>query len=341
MLETAPMPTESVEDAGMRISGHSVRRFRVPDEVGVIVALAVLVGFVGAFEPRFLYSSNLVNLVASSAFFGVIALAMVYLLALGEVDLSIGWAFNFSAVIATKAMIAGAPPWLAALAGIAFGAALGLFNGVLVVALGLPAIIVTLGTVSVFQGLALVVSDSAAVLPPSTDGVLFDVMRGSLLGLPTPAVVLVALTIALHVVLHYTRFGYRVQAIGANPVAARLAGLPIARVKVLTLMLVGASAGFSGVMFIGARGAIDPTTGGEFMLAVIAAVVIGGTPLFGGYGTVVGALFGVLIIATISSGIVFFGVDARWSTFVTGAVILIAVAVDRLVRTQRSKRVHA
>lgn len=313
---------------------------RVPDELGVFVALGLLVLVIGLPHRNFFEPFNLLQLVSSAAFFGMIALGMVFLLALGEIDLSVGWNFNFSAVIVAKLMTNGLNPWLAVLVGILFGAALGLFNSVLAVSLGLPVIIVTLGTFSMFQGLSLIVNQSQAVVPPDTSGSFFDFTGAKFLNdvIPTVAILFVALAVVLHVVLQRTRFGYRVQAIGSNLEAARLTGIPIGLTKIKALVLLGAICGLSGALFVGFRGAIDPQTGGTFILTVVAAAIIGGTPLSGGSGTVIGALIGALIIATISSGIIFFGVDAKWSTFVTGAVIVIAVAVDQLIRRHRLRR---
>jgi ribose transport system permease protein len=155
------------------------------------------------------------------------------------------------------------------------------------------------------------------------------------------AIVFVALAFLLHVLLHRTRFGYRVQAVGSNPDAALLAGIPNGLVKLQTLALMGAIAGLSGSLYVGFRGAIDPQEGSDFVLTVIAAVIIGGTPLSGGYGTVWGAMIGMLIIQVISSGIIFFGIDATWSTFVTSAVIIVAVVLDQVVKYQRQRRANA
>lgn len=313
--------------------------FRVPEEFGVILALVVLVGVIGLFRPHFLSPDNLLQQVGGSAFIGMLAVGMVFLLAIRDIDLSVGWMFNFSAVISAKAMVFGLDPWLAAGVGILFGAALGLVNGVLAVGLRIPVIIITLGTFSMFRGLSLVVNESRAVVPPDTSGSFFSLFDIKLFGsLPVVAVVFVVLAVGLHLLLHHTRFGYRVQAIGSNPEAARLAGIPIARTRLQVLVLMGAISGLAGVTFLGFREAIDPVTGGEYVLAVVAAVIIGGTPLSGGWGTVVGAVIGALIIQVISSGIIFFGIDAKWSTFVTGAVIVIAVALDHVVRRQRSRR---
>lgn len=314
------------------------RRRRLPEELGVIVALGLLIGLVGAIRPDFLDPNTLLNLSASNAFVGVLSLGMVFVLAMREIDLSIGWMFNFSAVVAALAMRNGLDPFLAAGLGVAFGAVLGLVNGLLAVGLRLPVLIVTLGTLSMYRGLSLVVNDSRAVVPPRdlSDSPFFELLTADLPGgIPVITVVFVTLAVVLHTLLQKTRFGYRTLAIGSNPEAARLAGVPIGRTKIQVLALMGAISGLSGVLFVGFRGAVDPNSGADFLLPVIAAVIIGGTPLAGGAGTIFGTLIGVLILAVIGSGVVFLGIDAVWSTFVTGFVIVVAVGVDQLVRQRR------
>ena len=332
--------TEPVAGLDHGVTAVRPRRltFRLPEELGVLAALLLLVVVVGTHNSAFAQPQNLLNLVASSAFFGMIALASVFLLALGEIDLSVGWNFNFSAVLAATAMTHGVNPWFAALLGTLFGAFLGLVNGLLTTGLRLPLIIVTLGTFSMFHGLSLVLSKSSAVVPPDVNGSFFTTTQSYIGKVPVLAIVFVVLAVVLQVVLARTRFGFRVQAIGSNAEAARLAGIPVSRTRILVPLLVGTVCGFSGVLSVGQFGAIDTSSGGEFLLTVVAAVIIGGTPLSGGSGTVIGALFGAFIIATIASGIIFFGIDATWSTFVTGAVIVIAVAVDQGVKWQRKRR---
>jgi ribose transport system permease protein len=339
---TAPVRFAEVSEATNRLlpEPRQHRRRRLPEELGVIVALGLLVGIVGSIKPAFVDPDNLLNLTASSAFVGVLSLGMVFVVAMREIDLSIGWMFNFSAVVTALAIRNGINPFLAAAFGIAFGAALGLFNGVLAVGLRLPVLIVTLGTLSMYHGLSLVVNDSRAVVPPREvrDGPFFDLLTYDLPGgIPVVSVVFVALAVVLHIVLHMTRFGYRTLALGSNPEAARLAGVPIGRTKIEVLVLMGAIAGLSGVLFVGFRGAVDPNSGAEFLLPVIAAVIVGGTPLSGGAGTIFGTMIGVLIIAVINSGVLFLGIDAVWSTFVTGLVIVVAVGVDQLVRQRRRR----
>lgn len=315
------------------------RGFRMPDEIGVITALVAMMVIIGVARPRFLNPINLFSLLGNTTFLGMLALGMVFLLAIREIDLSVGWMFNFSAVFAAILMVAGVNPWLAAFAGVLFGAGLGFINGILVVGLRLPAVIVTLGTYSMWQGLSLVANKGRAIVPSDATSNYFSVISTKLFGiLPVAALVFVVLAVVMHFVLHRTRFGYRVQAVGSNPEAAKYAGIPTGLVRLQTLMMMGALCGLSGVMYVGFRGAIDPQEGSDFVLVVIAAVIIGGTPLGGGHGTIIGAVVGMMIIQVISSGLIFFGIDATWSTFVTGAVIVLAVSLDQLIKYNRARR---
>ena len=315
------------------------RRLGLPEEVGVVAALVVLIVVIGLARPRFLNPLNLLTILGNTTFEGMLSLGMVFLLAIREIDLSVGWMFNFSAVVSALLMAAGVNPWIATVGGVCFGALLGLMNGILATGLRLPTIIITLGTYSMFQGLSLVVNQGRAVVPSDYSSSFFTFISARVFHIvPLVAIVFVALAVILHVVLRCTRFGYRVQAVGSNPEAAHLAGIPLWLVRTQALVLMGAISGLSGALYVGFRGAIDPNEGSDFALIVIAAVIIGGTPLSGGSGTVIGAVLGMLIIQVISSGIIFFGIDATWSTFVTGAVIIIAVALDQLVKHQRRRR---
>lgn len=338
-LRPAPSPEPGTPASADIAAARGRTRRRLPDETGVIVALVVLVVFVGLLRPNFLKPETLFQQLSGAAFIGILALGMVFVVAIRDIDLSVGWMFNFAAVVGAKTMVAGIDPWLGAIAAVGFGALLGLVNGVLSIRLRIPVIIITLGTFSAFRGLSLVVNESRAVVPPDKTGLFFSLWDAKVLGLiPGVAIAFVVLAILLHVLLHHTRFGYRVQAMGSNPDAARLAGIDTDRTRITVLALMGAIAGLAGAMFLGFREAIDPVTGGDYLLPVVAAVIIGGTPLSGGRGTILGAVVGALIIQVITTGILFLGVDVKWSTFVTGAVIIVAVAVDQLVRRQRERR---
>jgi len=244
------------EPAAAKASRPARARWRLPEETGVLVALIVMIAIIGLAKPRFLNPINLFTVLGNTTFQGMLSLGMVYLLAIREIDLSVGWMFNFSAVVAALLMVAGLNPWLAMLAGVAFGALLGLINGLLAITLRLPSIIVTLGTFSMFEGLSLVSNNGRAINPPDPTTSYFTLISAKIFGVvPVVAIVFAALTIVLHFVLHRTRFGYRVQAVGSNPDAALLAGIPNAMVRLQTLVLMGVIAGLSGSLYVGFRGA--------------------------------------------------------------------------------------
>jgi ribose transport system permease protein len=317
------------------------RRFRFPEETSVIFALLLLVAIVGSLRPTFLKPENLLNLAASYSISALLAGCIVYLLSMGEIDLSFGWILNLSAVIAGVSMIAGVPVWIAIIIGIIAGGAMGAINGVLTVFMRLPLIIVTLGTASVYQGISLITNKSGSVVPTDekiTTNIFFRALGGDIeTPIPIILIFVVLAFVVLHLMLHKTRFGYRILAIGSNPEAARLAGIPIKQTKILVCALMGFVSGIGGVLFLGFRGAVDPTTGANLLLPVVAAAIIGGTALSGGAGTVWGSLYGALIVGVIGVGVVFLGIDAVWSTLVTGLVILFAIGVDQIVRVRKNR----
>ena len=313
-----------------------LRRVVATDEIGVVGALAALVTVIGAFHPDFLAPAQLLDVIEQAAFVGILACGMTYLLAMRELDLSVGSTYALSIVIAALLIRGGLNPWLGAAAGIAIGAGLGLVNGALCNLIKIPSIIATLGTLSVFRGPGLALSDGRNVAGLPRDSSYFRIVGGDALGLPVAVWVLLAVGLGLTVTLRSTRFGNRVRSIGSNPDAARFSGLSIPRTRVQVLVLSGGLAGLSGMLTLAFFASGDPTIGQGYELQAIAAAVIGGTPLRGGSGTVWGSVLGAVILGTVASGLVYFGVPINWSLFATGVVILLAVALDSLLRRRRA-----
>jgi ribose transport system permease protein len=315
----------------------TLRTSSLAARLGVLGALAVMIVGTGIVHPRFLALGSLANISQQAAFFGIISLGMVFLLAMGEVDLSVGGIYMLCAVISASAIRAGLQPWAGALLAVAVGAALGLVNGALASVLRVPVIIVTLGTLTLYRGLGLVVSGSDTISGQPLADSLFLFLGDSYLGVPAIAWAFLILAIVLAFVFGRTRFGFAVRAIGSNKKAAVLSGYPVPRVLMCTTALVGALAGLSATMTLAFFGSADPNLGTQYELLVIAAAVIGGTALTGGSGTVFGAVLGALVIAVINAALLQFGVSAHWTTFVTGAVIVAAVALDAIVRRVRQQ----
>ena len=329
--ETAPPLAGSVNHQ----TRHSIR---LPAETGAVVALAVLLALLGWLHPSFLEPANLLSVLGQAALPGLLAIGMVFVLALREIDLSVGWMFHLAALLTAFLLAVGINPWLAALAGVLLGAGLGLVNGLLVVALRLPVIVVTLGTFAMFRGLAAVAVKMQATAPANPSGELFEIVHGKLFGVvPTAVFVFAAMAMVMQLVLQRSRFGYRVQAVGSNPQAALYAGIPTGTVRLQALVLMGTVSGLAGALWLGSP-VTDTDQGGGFVLMAIAAALIGGTSLSGGRGTVIGAVIGMLIVQVILSGVTLFGIDATWNSFVIGAVMVLALALDRLVKLLRNRR---
>ncbi len=328
----------AVEGPSRRSPGQLLRRLFAHEELGITVVLIALVLIIGAFHSKFLTPDSLLGVVRSASFVALIAFGMVFLLAMSELDLSVGSVFGLSALISGELMANGMSPWLSLITGPLIGMALEAINAFFANTFAVPVIIVTLGTLTAFRGLATVVTDSQAVIGLPLDSSLFRILGGEILGIPTSVWVVIVAGAVLTVVFRRTPFGARVRAIGSNPVAARFSGIKVARTRMQALLLVGALCGLSGVLALAYFQGADPTLGVGLELQVIAATIIGGTAVSGGTGTVPGALIGALVIVTISSGLVYFSVGPSWGGVVTGATIVIAVSADGLIRRRRAAR---
>jgi ribose transport system permease protein len=204
--------------------------------------------------------------------------------------------------------------------------------------MGLPSFIVTLATAMLYRGMGLAIANGKQVSGLPQDHPLFTVVGGDLGGVPTAVWVLAVAALVLAVLFTRTRFGARVRAIGSNPEAAAYSGLPVVRTRIAALTLSGFMAGVAAVLGLAFFIAGDPTIGNGYELTAIAACIIGGTPLKGGRGSVIGAAIGCLILSVVSAALVFFQVPVNWTTFATGAVILVAVGADAAVRRYHELR---
>ncbi len=320
-------------------SGYSVRRMLVSvvrlQSASVLVATVALTLLIGAFHPNFLRTSQLLDILQASTYVGLIAIGMSFLIAMREIDLSVGSLFGLCVICTAMLMGRGWDPWLCALIGIALGGLLGLVNALLVTIVRIPTIVATLATLSVFRGLAIGLTNGQQVTKVPTGNSFFTVLGGKIYHIPFSVIVLVVVAVPLGIVMHHTKFGYRVLAIGSNPEAAQFSGISLPRVRMQVLMLVGVLCGIGGMLGLAFFSAGDPNIGSGFELQAIAAAVIGGTPLRGGSGTVFGAVLGAILLNVVASGLTYFSIEANWSAFATGLVILVAVGIDSLFRRRR------
>jgi ribose transport system permease protein len=339
---TTDAPRQDVEPATDRSAGTGplaiVKRAFGMESASVLIATIVLILVIGAIHPDFLDPRQLRDVLQQSVYVAILAAGVAFLLAMREIDLSVGAIFGLTLICSAILMRDGWNPWIAVVAGVVLGALLGLANATIVQVFKIPAIVATLATLSMFRGLSLALSEGQQVVGLPLDHAFFDIFGGRMFGIPVSVLVLVVVAIVLTFVLRTTPFGYRVRSIGSNPDAAAFSGISIARVRIQALMLMGGLAGLAGMLGLAFFGSGDPNIGSGFELLAIAAAVIGGTPLRGGSATVVGAMLGAILLSVVTSGLVYFSIPVNWSSFATGAVILIAVGIDSLLRRRREAR---
>jgi ribose transport system permease protein len=329
------VPSESAGSGGTR---SVLRRIGAIEELGVFAVLAVIVIVVTVFHPQFLSIASIANITQQASFYGLIALGMVFLLSMGELDLSVGGNFAFCSVTAALLAEAGVNLWVAGALAVVVGALLGMLNALVSNALRVPIIIISLGTLAAYRGATLIISGAGSVTGGDPESSFFTILGGSIGGIPALTIVFVIAAIVLSFVYKRTAFGFAVRAVGSNPHAAKLSGFPIGRIKLQVGGLVGMLCGISGVLSFAFFQASDPAVGTGYELLVVAAAVIGGTALSGGRGTVLGALLGALIVSVINGAMTSFGVSVNYASFVTGIVIVGAVAMDSLLRRKRTGR---
>jgi ribose transport system permease protein len=275
----------------------------------------------------FLNPTNLLNIIRQTAIIAVMAVAMTFVIAAAEIDLSIGSLAGLSSVVAALAI-----QQYGLLGGIVFGLLTGVIvgsiNGFLVTRIGIPSFLVTLGMLSIAQGAAMWISATAPI--PIANDAFNNIFGSGQIG-PIPSLVIWPLVFLVvgHIVLRKTAYGRQVLATGGNVVAARFSGVNTRRIKFLVFLVSGTVAALAGMLYAGhlQSGRYEWGQGDE--LSVIAAVILGGTSLFGGAGTVVGSVFGALLIGLINNGLVLMGLDVSQQLMIQGLIIILAVALGR------------
>jgi ribose transport system permease protein len=311
-------------------------RWRWSEDTGLVVVFVLMLLAIGIPYPEFFSFGSIKTILRQSALVGIIAFGMVYLVAMVEIDLSVGGTFAIAgSLTASLIKFYHVDPWIAVGMGLVAGGGLGAVNGILTSLLRVPLIIVSLGTLSGYFGLHLIISGGRAIYGLPREHLFFRIFGGDFLAIPASVWTALVCAIVLYFVFAHTRFGATVRAIGSNPAAAEFIGVRIDRIRIYAAAMVGLLAALSGIMALAYFKSVDTSSGRDLALRVIAAVVIGGTSLAGGSGTIIGAGLGVLIITTIDSGLVFYGVNLNYSEFVTGVVIIGAIALDRILKRRR------
>ncbi|HLG97583.1 MAG TPA: ABC transporter permease [Bryobacteraceae bacterium] len=294
-----------------------------------LIALFVILSVA---SPSFLTGTNLSSVVRQTAVINIMALGMTVVIIAGGIDLSVGSILALAGLLGAMAMVQGSIV-LGVIIGLAIGAACGLANGVMTTALRINPFIVTLGTMGIYRGLALIVSKGLPVheIPPAFS----YLAEGNLLGVPFVLWVLLVCAFAVHMILEHTRLGRYAFSIGSNPAAALYSGVPVAFHTSAVYALAGLLTGLAGMIEASRLMTGQPTSGQGYELTAIAAVVIGGGSLRGGEGSVLGTLVGAFIMGLLANGSDLLGTNPYWQQVIIGAVIILAVAFDELRKRRK------
>ncbi|MFC0561322.1 ribose ABC transporter permease [Halalkalibacter alkalisediminis] len=298
-------------------------------KLGPLIGLMVIIVIITMLNPSFLSLSNIFNILRQVSINALIAFGMTFVILTGGIDLSVGSILALSGAVTATLLAAGVDPVLAVAAGLAVGAILGAFNGLIISKGKVAPFIATLATMTIFRGLTLMFTDGKPVTGLG-DSTFFQMLgKGYFMGIPVPAITMMISFVILYLILKKTTFGRRVYAVGGNEEAAILSGIKADRIKIYVYSLTGFLSALAGVILMSRLNSAQPTAGSMYELDAIAAVVLGGTSLTGGRGWIVGTLIGALIIGVLNNGLNLLGVSSFFQQVVKGGVILLAVLMDR------------
>ncbi|MER2262394.1 MAG: ribose ABC transporter permease [Psychrobacillus sp.] len=301
----------------------------VLQKLGPLLGLILLVVIITILSPNFLTVNNLMNVLRQVSINALIAFGMTFVILTGGIDLSVGSILALTGAVTAGLLASGMDPILAMLIGLILGAVLGAINGIIISKGNVAPFIATLATMTIYRGLTLVYTEGRPISGLG-DSVSFQMIgKGYFLGIPVPVVTMAAAFGVLYFILKKTTFGRRVYAVGGNEEASRLSGIKVGRIKIYVYALTGALAALASLILTSRLNSAQPTAGNMFELDAIAAVVLGGTSLTGGRGWIVGTLIGALIIGVLNNGLNLIGVSSFFQQVVKGAVILLAVLIDR------------
>ncbi len=320
MSKGSPITTEWID---------TIRRRVLSGEGMIYIAFVILIIVFSVSSPYFLTLSNFENIGRQTALVSIIAVGMTFVIVSGEFDLSVGSVLALAGVTSAISMRLLGDHWLlGAVVGLATGALVGFVNGFLTVQFRTPSFLITLGSLGIARGFAMMLTDTRPIV--ITNEPYFKIFgEGHVLGIPVVIAWTAVLMVAGAILLHFSTFGRKVFATGGNTTAARYSGISTYRIRIATLTLTGLLAGFAGVVLSARSHAARPDVGAGLELDVITAVILGGAALSGGRGTIAGALIGSLIIGIVNNGLVLVGVDSSLQIAIKGFIIWIAVTARR------------
>jgi ribose transport system permease protein len=309
-------------------------------DVGILAILLFLFAFFSLTTQRFLSVGNLLDILRQASLLAILAVGVTYLMIAGEFDLSVGSNYGLLATLVGFLVVnRHVNPWLAGLIVIALGMIVGLLNGLLVTGLGLSSFIVTFGSMISLRGVTDLVSGGFPISATDLNSGFYGLLEGSFFrGVPNLVILMVVITGIAGVVLATTRFGCDVYAVGGNVNAARNCGINARSIKLACFVMTGGLCGVIAAFLFGWIGVAPYNTGSGYELRAIAAAVLGGTGLFGGRGTVFGSVMGCILLGMLTDGLIMMGVRQFWDGVAAGSIILLAAAMDLVLRQKTAAR---
>lgn len=311
------------------------RLLRVLQGQGLIVMLIVAGLYFSVRSPYFLTGANVLLIGSEASALGIMATAETYLIVARGIDVSVGSVVALSGVVTALAFDHGVEIWLAALIGLLIGFAAGLINGILAVVVRINPLIVSLGTLSFFSGLAYVLSDGNTFVVASNS---FDKLgSGAVFSVPVALIIFAVIGLLAYGMQRFTTAGRKIYAIGGNPTAAELSGIAANKIVLTLYVLCGLSAGLAGMILVSQLNSASGQVGSVYLLSVVTAVILGGTSLTGGVGSIVGTTLAVVLLTVLSNGFGLLGYNSSVETMVLGVVLILAVALDKATNRLRSR----
>jgi ribose transport system permease protein len=306
-------------------------RLRAVDNIGLYGVFLAIIIFFSFASPYFFTMRNFMDILRQSTFVLVAALGMTVVIITAGIDLSVGSVIGLSAGVTSVVLLQGAPTSVAVIAGLTIGIICGFINGIIITKLGVTDLITTLSTLSIFRG----------ILFMMTHGIPFQAFarpdfsmlgRGSIGPVPFPIIIAAGIFLILRYMLGRTILGRHIFAVGSNSTAATLSGISVSKNKIAVYMISGFTAAASGIMLASRLSSVPPDLGQGYEMSVIAAVVIGGTSLFGGSGSVLGTVIGSLMVAIIGNGLILLNVNPFYQYVINGVIIILAVSFNNAKR---------
>lgn len=330
MTATAPSPVSTDEPPATSDTRLVDRVFKMR-ELAILAVFLVMIAVTQAGNSEFLSEQGIKDLLLNATILVLVATGQSLVVITRNVDLSVGSTLGITAFAAGDYLHSGGNPLVAVLLAVLLGIGCGLLNGVLVSFGQVPALVVTLGTLYIIRGLDSIWVGSRQITAADLPGAFNDFGSGGLSAIPWLALIALAVLVATAYYLKHFGSGRELYALGSNPEAARLAGIPVRKRIITAYTVCGALAGLAGAMYLARFGNVDSSTGNGYELTVVSAVVVGGVVFTGGSGSVYGAALGALLLTSINSVLPALGVSSVWVLAINGILLLLAIAVDRIV----------